>query len=383
MSKKIIIAMFIALAAIIPAGCENAEIDVKIPVQSSVSVSLEEVSKVSKPETVSEVSMKNSVETTSAQPEISIIEESKDFSGIEIPSEVEEIFVAESSAEISEVKIEVSEQSFKAETSKPKEVSKNSQTEISKIEESSVLIVDEPSRTPVMPSKVSLNKTNLSMSVGDKEKLTATIFPENVDDNTLEWYWSDASVVDIDELGNVTALKSGNADITVKTVNGKSAVCHVSVREKEVSKSPEPSEIKESLVIDEKYVAYYAPYDLDKIIADLREVGEKDYGMVWEESLWVKNRGMDYGSKLDDEYGYDVVDGHYKGCAAYGFPVANTDNYDGEDFRNACIHLFANLEKQMKKNNANIKDSVFKVVIEHIGDNINGDDEYWVYLLHT
>ena len=84
-----------------------------------------------------------------------------------------------------------------------------------------------------------------------------------------------------------------------------------------------------------------------------------------------------------DEYGYDIVDGHYKGCAAYGFPVANTDNYDGEDFRNACIHLFTNFEKQMKKNNANIKDSAFKIVIEHIGDNINGDDEYWVYLLHT
>ena len=79
----------------------------------------------------------------------------------------------------------------------------------------------------------------------------------------------------------------------------------------------------------------YAPYDWNKIISDLREVGEKEYGMIWEESLWVKNRGMDYGSKFDDEYGYDIIDGHHKGCASYGFPVANTDNYDGEDFRNA------------------------------------------------
>ena len=42
------------------------------------------------------------------------------------------------------------------------------------------------------------------MTVGDTEKLTATILPENVDDNTLEWYWSDAGVVNIDENGNVT-----------------------------------------------------------------------------------------------------------------------------------------------------------------------------------
>lgn len=383
MTKKIIIAMFIALAAIIPAGCENAEIYVKIPVQSSFSVSSEEVSEVSKPEKVSEVFMENSVETTSVQPEISIIEESKDIPETEIPSEVEEISVIESSVEISEVKIEVSEQSFKAEISKPTEVSKNSQTEISKVEESSVLVVDEPSKAPIMPSEIYLNKTNISLSVSDKEKLTVTVFPGNVDDNTLEWYWSDASVIDIDELGNVTALKSGNADITVKTVNGKSAVCHVSVREKEISKSPEPSEIKESLVMDEEYTAYYAPYDWDKIVADLREVGEKDYGMVWEESLWVKNRGMDYGSKFDDEYGYDIVDGHYKGCAAYVFPVANTDTIDGKNFKEECFSLFTNLKRQMDRNNETTENLLFKIIVEHIGSNINGDDEYWVYLLYT
>ena len=105
--------------------------------------------------------------------------------------------------------------------------------------------------------------------------------------------------------------------------------------------------------------------------------------MIWEESLWVKNRGMDYGSKFDDEYGYDIIDGHHKGCASYGFPVSNTDNYDGEDFRNACIHLFKNLEKQMKKNNETTSGSLFKIIVEHIGNNVNGDDEYWVYLLYT
>ena len=128
------------------------------------------------------------------------------------------------------------------------------------------------------------------MTVGDTEKLTATILPENVDDNTLEWYWSDAGVVNIDENGNVTALKAGNSIITVKTINGKSAVCNVTVKEKEVSKMPEPqiskepeqSKIEESSVINSEYSAYYAPYDWNKIISDLREVGEKEYGMIWE-----------------------------------------------------------------------------------------------------
>ena len=88
--------------------------------------------------------------------------------------------------------------------------------------------------------------------------------------------------INIDENGNVTALKAGDSIITVKTINGKSAVCNVTVKEKEVSKEPEPqiskepeqSKIEESLVINSEYAAYYAPYDWDKIISDLREVGE-------------------------------------------------------------------------------------------------------------
>ena len=343
MTKKIMIAMCLALAAVIPTGCEDAAIEIKIPVQSSVSVSSEEVSEVSEPETVSDISTEKSLETTSepSEFEISTIEESKDISEIEIQSETEEISFTESSAEISEVKIEVSEQSSKNESPKPKEVSVNAQIEISRIEESSVQPVAEPSKIPVSAVSVSLNKNSLLMTVGDTEKLTATISPENVDDNTLEWYWSDAGVVNIDENGNVTAIKAGTADITVKTVNGKSAVCNVTVKEKEISKMPEPqiskepeqSKIEESSVINSEYAAYYAPYDWDKIIAELREVGEKEYGMIWEESLWVKNRGMDYGSKFDDEYGYDIVDGHHKGCASYGFPVSNTDTVDGENFK--------------------------------------------------
>ena len=393
MTKKIMIAMCLALAAVIPTGCENAAIEIKVPVQSSVSVSSEEVSEISKPETVSEISTEKSLETTSepSEFEISDIEEIKDISEIEIQSEVEEISFTESSAEISEVKIEVSEQSSKTEISKPKEVSVNAQIEISRIEESSVQPVAEPSKIPVSAVSVSLNKNSLLMTVGDTEKLTATILPENVDDNTLEWYWSDAGVVNIDENGNVTALKAGTADITVKTINGKSAVCNVTVKEKEVSKMPEPqiskepeqSKIEESSVINSEYAAYYAPYDWDKIIAELREVGEKEYGMIWEESLWVKNRGMDYGSKFDDEYGYDIIDGHHKGCASYGFPVSNTDTVDGENFKEECFSLFTNLKRQMDRNNETTQNALFKIIVEHIGSNINGDDEYWVYLLYT
>ena len=59
MTKKIMIAMCLALVAVIPIGCEDVVVDVKIPVQSSVSVSSEEISEISTekpPETTSEPS---------------------------------------------------------------------------------------------------------------------------------------------------------------------------------------------------------------------------------------------------------------------------------------------------------------------------------------
>ena len=80
--------------------------------------------------------------------------------------------------------------------------------------------------------------------------------------------------------------------------NGKTALCEVTVKAKEQPKK-ETSKPTESSKSDEKskepelapiLKPYAEPYDPDAIIADLRSVGEKQYGMVWEESLWVKNR---------------------------------------------------------------------------------------------
>ena len=230
------------------------------------------------------------------------------------------------------------------------------------------------------------------MTVGDKIRLTATISPADTDDRRLTWEWSDDSVIRIDSSGTVSAIGAGKAAITVKTSNNKSAVCTVTVKAKEISKPTEqsskpaenskPNETSKKTELDPILKPYAEPYDWDAIIADLRSVGEKQYGMVWEDSLWVKNRGQDYGSKFDDEWGYEMVDGHYHGTCQFYFPESTRDSNTPEDFRDGCLYMFQMLDKRMKKNNSTLKNAEFKVVIEDVYTKYSGT-EYWVYVLYT
>ena len=191
----------------------------------------------------------------------------------------------------------------------------------------------------------------------------------------------------------ITAVGAGTATITVRTNNGRQDTCKVRVKEKEQSRpierseaetsKPEESKQDVSSAIDQRYAAYYAPYDWDAVIDDLRQVGEQQYDMTWENSLWVRNRGREYGSRFDEQYGYEIEDGFYHGNCQFSFPVSNTEAADGERLRNSCLYMFTMLERNLAKSNDSMSHALFKIAVEDVGINDNGKQEYWIYLLHT
>ncbi len=83
---------------------------------------------------------------------------------------------------------------------------------------------NKPDDTPVTPT-ISLNRTVLMLTVGDKETLKV-----NGTEETAEWSSSAPTVASVTASGEVTALAKGNAVITA-TVNGESVTCTVTVKE--------------------------------------------------------------------------------------------------------------------------------------------------------
>ena len=419
------LALLLSLVSVIPAGCGSGQTDEnKTPTESGITESLEERSEGGEPSSSStptekstpeasstpsagdnsELRSENSISSSgSAEEQTPEDEVSPDQSsmineiseGSNSVSETEESTVKAS--EVSTVKQESSDSVSKSESKSPEfsEVSvekQESSTPVSK-PESTYSVPAQPSDIPAAAESVKLNIHNLSLTVGDSFQLTATIFPTDTDDQQLTWYWSDKSVVTINEQSVITAVGTGTATITVRTNNGKQDTCKVRVKEKEQSRpierseaetsKPEESKQDVSSAIDQRYAAYYAPYDWDAVIDDLRQVGEQQYDMTWEDSLWVRNRGREYGSRFDEQYGYEIEDGFYHGNCQFSFPVTNTESEDGERLRNSCLYMFNTLERRLAKSNEIMQGTLFKIVVEDMGINDNGIQEYWIYILFT
>ena len=77
---------------------------------------------------------------------------------------------------------------------------------------------------------VSLNKTTITLGVGQSYTLKPTVTPENIDNAIFTWKSSDKEVATVTSKGKVTGRSVGTATITVKTDNGKTATCTVTVK---------------------------------------------------------------------------------------------------------------------------------------------------------
>ncbi len=85
----------------------------------------------------------------------------------------------------------------------------------------------------VLATGISLNKSQMSLQLGDNSQLVATIMPDSTTNKMVNWLSSDPAVAGVDENGLVTALAVGNATITATTTDGSnlSASCGVTVTE--------------------------------------------------------------------------------------------------------------------------------------------------------
>ena len=87
---------------------------------------------------------------------------------------------------------------------------------------------------PVPASSVELNVLNMSLLVGQSDKLTARVYPENTTNQEVTWKSDNEAVAIVGADGTVTAISVGTANITA-TCGEVSASCKVTVNLVEVT----------------------------------------------------------------------------------------------------------------------------------------------------
>ena len=98
---------------------------------------------------------------------------------------------------------------------------------------------DEPGTTPgtdpdddkgIAVTSVSLDKTSLTLEVGENYTLVVTVSPSNATDKSVTWSSTNSSVATVSS-GKVTAKSEGTTMIAAEAHNGKTATCIVTVNE--------------------------------------------------------------------------------------------------------------------------------------------------------
>lgn len=82
--------------------------------------------------------------------------------------------------------------------------------------------------TPTYASQVILSKGSLSLQTGQTSKLSATLYPTSVTNQTVVWFSSNSSCVKVSTKGKITALKAGTAKIYAMS-DKQSTFCSVTV----------------------------------------------------------------------------------------------------------------------------------------------------------
>ena len=88
----------------------------------------------------------------------------------------------------------------------------------------------------VEETQFTLNKDNISLSIGKTETLTASV--------EVTWSSEDASVASVDENGVVTGIKQGTTKIVATAADGSAASCLVTISENSTTISPTSLSIK-------------------------------------------------------------------------------------------------------------------------------------------
>lgn len=157
---------------------------------------------------------------------------------------------------------------------------------------------------PKPATGITLNKSELTLTAGDSDTLTATVTPEGSTD-TVVWSSSKTDVATVDATGKVTAVAPGEAIITA-TAGTKTATCTVKVQAAPCTHDFTPVPAKDSNCTEKGWDAY-KKCDLCGKLFDMSD------NLLAE----IPYRALDAAAHdfNTSEWGYKEADGHAHVCS--------------------------------------------------------------------
>ena len=143
---------------------------------------------------------------------------------------------------------------------------------------------------------ISLNTKTLLLAKGETTKISATVSPADAVNPTLIWTSSAPRVVQVDEVGTISALQAGTANITATSADGTiNASCTVEVKDAtlaEIVVTGQPSEVLEGQALDVSSMHVTARY------SDGTEAEVSDYNISFpDRSPGTQNACVKYREK--------------------------------------------------------------------------------------
>lgn len=224
---------------------------------------------------------------------------------------------------------------------------------------------------PKPATGITLNKSELTLTAGEDETLTATVTPEGSTDAVV-WSSSKTDVATVDATGKVTAVAPGEAIITAKA-GTKMATCTVKVQAapcNHASCTPVPA--KDSNCTEKGWDAYKKCDHCGKLFdmnnAPLAEIPYRDL-----------NDNHDF---ITTAWGYNETDGHAHVCsrnAAHHDEVRpHTPDHQGGatyDYAVKCTECGRVLEPQREHGTIRIE-VPFKLTVKKTGEMAPGQETF-------
>ena len=82
----------------------------------------------------------------------------------------------------------------------------------------------------ILPSKISMEKPNIDVNIGENKRISVSFEPSNVTNKNLTWSSSNTKIVNVKN-GVITGIRKGSAVVTATSINGISARTTINVKE--------------------------------------------------------------------------------------------------------------------------------------------------------